>query len=119
MGLQPYTSDNGTESVGWSFPEKDHNPKDETKENETIEDETKEDKNKEDKNKEDNTKENYFKEDSPTMDEKNSKFKNIFEIYQAAGDISEEKFTLPILWDTTHRTIVNNNFYDILRMLNS
>jgi len=48
-----------------------------------------------------------------------NKFKNILELYQAADDTSEGKYTLPVLWDTTHRTIVNNNFYDILRILNN
>jgi len=54
--------------------------------------------------------------DIPTED---TSFRNILELYQAADDTSEGKYTLPVLWDTTHRTIVNNNFYDILRMLNN
>jgi putative glutathione S-transferase len=43
---------------------------------------------------------------------------SIREIYERAGDTSG-KYTIPLLWDTVHQTIVNNESSDIAYMLNS
>lgn len=43
---------------------------------------------------------------------------SIREIYEQAGDTSG-KYTIPLLWDTVHQTIVNNESSDIAYMLNS
>lgn len=43
---------------------------------------------------------------------------SIREIYELAGDTSG-KFTVPLLWDTVHNTIVNNESSDIAYILNS
>lgn len=44
--------------------------------------------------------------------------KSIRDIYESAGDTAG-KYTIPILWDTQLRTIVNNESSDIAYMLNS
>jgi glutathionyl-hydroquinone reductase len=43
---------------------------------------------------------------------------SIRQIYEHAGDTSG-KYTVPLLWDTVHNTIVNNESSDIAYMLNS
>lgn len=43
---------------------------------------------------------------------------SIRNIYEQAGDTSG-KYTIPVLWDTFHNTIVNNESSDIAYMLNS
>ena len=43
---------------------------------------------------------------------------SIRELYEAANDTSG-KFTIPLLWDTKEKTIVNNDSSDIAYMLNS
>ena len=39
------------------------------------------------------------------------------DLYELAGD-TLKKYSVPVLWDTKHRTIVNNESSDILRMFN-
>lgn len=43
---------------------------------------------------------------------------SVRELYEQAGDTSG-KYTVPLLWDTVHNTIVNNESSDIAYMLNS
>ncbi len=39
------------------------------------------------------------------------------ELYELAGADPEARITVPVLWDTKHRTIVNNESSEIIRML--
>ena len=43
---------------------------------------------------------------------------NVRELYDLAGAQSLSKFTVPLLWDKLHCTIVNNESSEIMRMLN-
>ncbi|RHY17168.1 hypothetical protein DYB32_010561 [Aphanomyces invadans] len=45
--------------------------------------------------------------------------KYVRELYLTADPTYSGRFTVPILWDTTTRTIVNNESSEIIRMLNS
>lgn len=40
------------------------------------------------------------------------------DLYEAANDTTGE-YTIPLLWDKKHNTIVSNNTFDIIRMMNS
>lgn len=42
---------------------------------------------------------------------------SIRELYELAGDTSG-KYTVPLLWDTKHKTIVSNESSDLIKMLN-
>lgn len=43
---------------------------------------------------------------------------SIREVYEQAGDV-DGKYTVPVLWDKKHNTIVSNESSEIIRMLNS
>ena len=43
--------------------------------------------------------------------------KTVRELYELAGD-TEGKYSVPVLWDTKTKTIVNNESAEIIRMLN-
>jgi len=46
-------------------------------------------------------------------------FKHIKELYFKAEPDYSGRFTVPVLWDTKHETIVNNESSEIIRMLNT
>lgn len=46
-------------------------------------------------------------------------FKLLRELYFKADPDYKGRFTVPILWDVQHQTIVNNESSEIIRMLNS
>jgi putative glutathione S-transferase len=43
----------------------------------------------------------------------------VYELYQLADSSISTSVTVPILWDTTHQTIVNNESSEIIRFLNT
>lgn len=53
-----------------------------------------------------------------TLDEVNG-CKNVREIYNLAAPGYEGRVSVPVLWDKTKKTIVNNESSEIIRMLNS
>ena len=56
--------------------------------------------------------------DGCTLDPHNPGVNNIRDLYELSGD-THGKYTVPVLWDTREKCIVNNESSDIMRILNS
>jgi putative glutathione S-transferase len=56
--------------------------------------------------------------DGCTLDPHNPGTKSIRDLYELSGD-THGKYTVPVLWDTREKCIVNNESSDIMRMLNT
>lgn len=92
----------------------------------STKDSNSDDSNQADDNNEDSTKEETYVSNTDGfgkfpcswgMIEPNYGLKSIRDLYEKAND-THEKYTIPILWDKKHHTIVSNDSADIMRMLN-